>query len=345
MSKPTIPLITDIHLTKDNFEWVSKIVKQAIDKTVKLQLSNLIVAGDVFDERKSQPLSVLNVWSDMLDYAYINKIKIICIPGNHDKTNYESEKSYLDTYKYHPSMQLITSHHTDYNISPDWAIHFVPYFKESTTYKSYLDKISISDSRNNMLITHIAVNGVTNNDGSVVEKGIKVSDFDRFDKVFVGHYHNSQVINDHIIYVGSLYQANYGEDPGKGITVINNNGSYQRYQTQFTKYFTVKIDLDTTDDEELEKYCYQYANSKDNIRFKFIGQKHKVVALDKNRFDQIGIDVRCEYKDATVDVSFKQASEFSGFDSKKIKEEWNEFCENNADVDKNKGIKLLEKVL
>ena len=345
MKEPIASIITDIHLEELRYDEIVDVVIQAIDETLERGLVNMYIGGDIFNSRKSQTFNVLQAWSEILDYCSKVNIQLIVIPGNHDKLDYTSERSYLDMYASHPCMTLITSYR-NHLINRGFRIHLIPFFDEKSTYKNYLNQVDISDDNNkHILLTHIAVNGVRNNDGSKVDESLSKTSFDQFYKVFVGHYHDKQKVGDNIYYIGSIMQRNYGEDQEKGMTILYNDGSHELFKLQFTKYETLKIDLDKITDDKLHKLCSHHSNTSSNIRFKFTGTKQKLDALDKSKYDSLGIDVKCEYKDLNLDVSYKQAVNFSGFDEQKIRDEWTDFSQKNEDIDQKIGINYLEEIL
>jgi exonuclease SbcD len=341
MKRPIILIITDLHLDQSNIDAVSNVTRQAIDKAKSLGLKHLYIAGDIFNSRKSQPLDLLDAWEEVITYAQSKSIVLRAIPGNHDKIDYTSERSYLDVYKHHPAFELVR----DYKSFPigKYNIHMIPFFDEKETYSKYLNKVQFLG--NDILITHVAIDGVRNNDGSVIEDILNTSIFKKFLKVFVGHYHDKQQIDNVVFYIGALLQKNYGEDDQKGFTVMYEDGTHEMIVSEFTKYETIKIDLDTATQQELIDLRRDYKGSTDNIRFKFTGSKEKVTALDKSKFDDLGIDIKCEYKDVDVEVDYASATSFSGFDRKKIKEEWIEFCKKNDDIEEKIGFSYLEKIL
>lgn len=335
-------VITDLHLDINNIEIVRKIVHQSIDIAKQLQLTTLFVGGDVFTSRKSQFLAVLLAWNDILDYAQQQGIYIVAIPGNHDKADYTSKESYLDIYQEHENFELVRDYRS-FELGK-YTLHLVPFFDEASTYTNYL-KLAKPKGDYDILLTHIAVNGVRNNDGSQVEQGIGKSSFSKYFKVLVGHYHDIQQVGKNIHYIGSIRQKDYGEDDQKGFTVVYDDGSHELMVSEFDKFVTIKVDLDTTDIKQLNVLKKHYADSQDHIRFKFTGSKEKVTALDKSTFDALGIDVKCEYKDVEINLSYEQAKAFTGFDSSKIKSEWSEFCQQNDDIDQQQGLQLLNEIL
>lgn len=342
MRKPLFVLITDMHIADYNRDEVKSVIIQAIDKAIELGLSHVVCAGDVFTERKNQTLAVLDVWGEILDYCTTKDIELVAIPGNHDKVDYTSEKSYLDSFKYHPNFWLIRDC-DDWDLVEGVRLHFVPFFDEKNTYSQYLSKCNLLKDGINYLITHVAVNGVRNNDGSEVEGACTVSSFNQFTKVFIGHYHDKQQVGNNIFYIGSIMQKTYGEDESKGMTVVYDDGDHEQVELKSRKFKTIEIDIDSVDTKLLNKLTVKYADHEDNIRFKFKGDREKLNALDRRKFEDVGIDTDFKYAEVEVDVSYKEATNFSGFDKKKIKKEWKEFSEQH-ELDHDTGINYLNKI-
>lgn len=340
--KPLILIITDTHLSNKNIDLVIDIFKQAIEKTVKLGFDVLYHAGDVFDSRKHQTLATLNAWYDILDMLEEAGIKLRAIPGNHDKPDYFDEASYLDVYRTHPALELVRN----YKRFPhgDIMIHMLPFFDEVEVYPFYLKKTEISKAMNqNIAITHIAVDGVRNNDGSEIEETFDKKNFKMFDKVLVGHYHDAQGLGN-VEYIGSAFQKNFGEDDNKGMTLTYDDGLLERIELVFPRFKTVKVDLNLVTPDELEKEFTAHKNSEDNIRFKFSGTKEKISSIDRQKYVKAGIDVKTDQDDPEIDLDYAELIDFTGFDSKKILEEWGEFGEKH-DISKDsiqRGLKRMK---
>ncbi len=167
MKKPIAILMADVHLRTYNIEQNISIYKQVFHLAKKIQVNRVFHLGDIFDARKSQPLQILNAFGNISRLFFDSDIILTVIPGNHDKVNYESEDSYLDVFRFHPNFELIKNWKA-FCLSPHLQINLIPYFKEESIYSKYLDeciqegKGGKEDKR--ILLTHIAVNGVKNND-------------------------------------------------------------------------------------------------------------------------------------------------------------------------------------
>lgn len=323
--RPLILIITDTHLSNKNVEQVIDIFRQAIAQAQKLGLKVIYHAGDIFDSRKHQTLATLSAFALILQMFEDAGMILRAIPGNHDKPDYFSPNSYLDVYQKYSSLELVR----EYNRFPhgDVMVHMIPFFDEKESYPFYLKKAEISKAMNlNILITHVAVDGVKNNDGSEIEETLSTSKFKNFDKVIVGHYHNKQEVGN-VVYCGSAYQKDFGEDEDKGVTVMYEDGSLEQIKLDFPRFETVKIDLNVVTPQELEKALKTHGGSEDNIRFKFSGTKEKLAALDRSKYAKAGIDVKTEQDDPEIDLDYAELAEFSGFDKGKILDEWDEFSE------------------
>src|SRR5690606_9186694 len=98
MKKPIALILTDTHLKPDNISLVENIFDQAIAKCKELKIDTILHGGDWFNSRTGQPLSVLKATQRIIDKFKDNKIMVAIIAGNHDRTDYDSEDSFLDVF-------------------------------------------------------------------------------------------------------------------------------------------------------------------------------------------------------------------------------------------------------
>jgi len=273
MKQPIAVCLADTHLNESTIEVNFSVFIQAFDLCDKLGIKTIFHLGDILTSRKGQTQIVLNALAEILNIAKERGIEIIAIAGNHDKTDNTISTSFLDPFNSHPAFTCFgMPRHIDVD---SLRIHFVSYYDESLTYKTYFDLLNISTSRRNVLLTHIGVNEIKNNDGSKVENGVTQSIFDPFDLVLIGHYHNRQIIGNrkHIVYTGSTHQANFGEDLYKGATILYDDASYEFFNFSFPQYITVDISAEELDRTVLTE-VRAVKDEGNKYRFKITGEIH-----------------------------------------------------------------------
>lgn len=340
MKKDLALLLSDTHLMERTSLLNISIWEQAIEECQRRDIVNIYHLGDVFESRSSQTQILLVTFHRILEMLSLANIKLTIIPGNHDKTDYKIEDSFLTIFKYHPNILLIE----------DWgiinclrehlseedkllSISFIPFFDEkSGLYSEYVSKCSsqLDSSVKNILLTHIGIDDAVMNNGTTIENHINKDIFSSWDKVYVGHFHDYQELQDgKIIYIGSAYQGNFGEDNKKGFQILKSDGSLEFVKSKFPEYKKIVVDIEKTTKEDMLKLKSEYGGSEDNIRFIFRGSEEKLVKIEKSEFSTLGIDIKMEKEVIkVVDYSKEQVTTF---DTKLIKEEWNKFTEDDKE--------------
>ena len=173
MKKVVGIFVTDTHLDKGNGELVKDIFDQLIDLCQKYNTNRIFHGGDVFTNRSGQPLQCLTDWKDILKKLSQNKIELHVIPGNHDKTDSDDERSYLDVYT-EPCVHLYRS--ADAKLIGGVCFAFIPFFRDEKWLEEYqrvteymADMSDAIDESPRILIAHSGFDGVRNNDGTRVE--------------------------------------------------------------------------------------------------------------------------------------------------------------------------------
>ena len=332
--KPLGILINDIHLDKDNGELVKYIFSQLKDACKKYGVKTVFCGGDVFTNRSGQPLGCLITWKEILHDLGKNKITLHVIPGNHDKTDSESEKSYLDVYS---DTSMVLHRGGDYVwFYDDCVIGFVPFFTDEKWKDEYEKMNADLDMElrdrtgvKRFLITHMGFDGVKNNDGSAVTSELKPGIFSSWNKVFVGHYHNASKIGKNVYYTGSAYQNNYGERyDDKGFMLIYTDGSTRFIPTSFPRY--IKITLPANDPESLREAIENWRDDdSDFIRFVFRGKKTDCANINISELSDLGIDVKFEVEETAEAIETAESDAVLLYDTKSIKKDFIRFCSEN----------------
>ena len=339
MKQPIAIISTDWHLKRDNIDAIKDLIDQQCQLAKKEGVEYLICLGDVFDSRKAQELTVLTAFGEILDNIQSYGLKMLTLPGNHDKSDYQSFNSYLDSFSYHPAMALCR----DYGqyVIENVTLHFMPFFDESV----WQEKFNVSFvPKDNILLTHIAVTGSRNNDGTLQETPVKVSDFKDFDAVLSGHFHQYQFIKPNFTHVQSIQQNNYGEDNQKGFSILYNDCTISFVKSKFKEYKRYTFDIDKSTKKELDELIKEHSNSENNIRVEVVGSQSKLNSLKREVFANNGIDLKTKNKEVSDAIEATITDEVVEFNPEKIKEKFGQFCE-EKEHDYDKGIVYLNKMI
>ena len=344
-------LVNDIHLDKGNGNLVKDIFRQLIQVCRDFDVENIICGGDIFTNRSAQPMLCLTDWKDILDELSKNEIWLDVIPGNHDKTDPDDERSYLDVYNY-PLVRL--HREAECCIIRGAAFAFIPYFNDEKWMKEYekADGIieemfqdgDIEPTAATFLITHSGFDGVRNNDGTEVKSIIKPSMFEHYSKVLIGHYHNASKLSKNVIYTGSAYQGNYGETlTDKGFTVIFDDGTIKHVPSHFPRY--IKETVDVNDSESIRNLIEKYDGEEyDHVRIVFRGSRADRRKVNLVELSKSGIDCQYESIEETEAIDNSVSADVLCYDKKSIIKDFVRFCaENNIKGDKMKyGMNLIK---
>lgn len=339
MKKPIALLVTDTHLSEHNIDLVTDIWKQAIDECKRLEINQIFFLGDFFHSRKGQPLSVLKAGQNIVEMLKISKIHVKAICGNHDKASYLSADSFIDIF-HSDNFEVINE--PDAAIYDDMCIKFLPYFKEgSDILKEYITLCNKWNKRyqKNILLTHIAINGSITNDNEHISNCIPSSEFSNFDTVFTGHFHARQEF-ENIVYIGSAYQANYGEDSNKGFTVLYSDGSYEFTRSKFPEYRKYTLDVSDISEKELT-FLIEEKEEGHNIRLEIVGESEKLKSFNRSIFSDIGLDTVLKPNEAIESLSECQTTTY---DKKSLKNAFIDFCDENKVEDREYGLEKIDEI-
>lgn len=332
--KAVAAIITDVHLDKGKTDLVKDVFNQLANVCWRLGVETVICAGDVFTSRSGQPLECLNAWQEILDTFANRNIVIIVIPGNHDKTDGDSYESYLDVYSGHPAMRLYRK--SAYLDLDGLGVTLVPYFG-ANKWREELKALKVP--KKDIMITHVAFNGVRNNDGTEVTDAVAPAEVKDWKRVLVGHYHNRSKVGKNIVYIGSAYQNNFGEDVNnKGFCILYNDASFVFQESHFPLY--IKHTIKATDRETLQNLLEKYGeetNRKDHIRFEFVGRQADFQQIDFTDIQtRYGIDCKCRSEEEIQAIEESAGEEVLNYDTGAIVKDFYAFCAKNSI----KGAKL-----
>jgi len=219
----------------------------------------LIHLGDLFDNRNSLPIIVINKVEKILkEMSEILPLHIMV--GNHDLWNKGSnEVNSVRMFGYMNENINVYEETTTLELGGKKLV-LMPWVERR---KDMIDEISKNPG--DYLFCHSDLNGCKMHLNSIAHRNsdkIDVEEFSRYEKVFSGHIHIRQ-INNNFNFIGSLYQMDrndYGDK--KGVTILDlETGELDFAQNDYSPMFK-KVRVTT--EEEVEDLD-DIKNSKDYI--------------------------------------------------------------------------------
>ncbi len=165
------------------------------------KVDTVIHMGDIFDSRKAIDLQSLE-WAKRVVFEPLRKYKVYTTIGNHDcyykNTNYVNSTELLLR-----SFSNIKIYTKATEISLDkLKILFLPWIN-SENYDESCDLIKKTKAK--VAMGHLELNGFKATRGHLMETGMDIGVFDKFEKVFSGHFHTRST-DGKIYYLGNPYE-------------------------------------------------------------------------------------------------------------------------------------------
>ena len=214
-----ILLITDQHfgVRNDNLHFVEhyrKFYSNIVIPFIKASgIKEIINLGDTFDKRRSINYMSLEAAKEMwFDPVKELGCKMTDLIGNHDIY-------YKNTLRINSPEELLGGYDIDVIDEPTTRnydgtdILFLPWICDENYDRTLR---SITESTAPVCMGHLELNGFEAHPGHVMDKGIDMNIFSKFNKVFSGHYHTKSNKNN-CYYLGNPYQLywnDYGQKRG-----------------------------------------------------------------------------------------------------------------------------------
>ena len=214
-----ILLITDQHfgVRNDNQHFIDhyrKYYSNIVIPFLKASgIKEIINLGDTFDKRRSINYMSLEAAKEMwFDPVKELGCKMTALIGNHDIY-------YKNTLRINSPEELLGGYDIDVIDKPTTRsydgtdILFLPWICDENYDRTLR---SITESTAPVCMGHLELNGFEAHPGHVMDKGIDMNIFNKFTKVFSGHYHTKSNKNN-CYYLGNPYQLywnDYGQKRG-----------------------------------------------------------------------------------------------------------------------------------
>ena len=218
-----VAIITDTHYgarkgSKHLHDYFEKFYDDVFFPTLEEEgITTVIHMGDAFDSRKSIDYQSLE-WAKRVVFDRLKKYDVHMIVGNHDcyyknTNNVNSPGLLLQTYK-----NIKTYNKIEEVVIDNLKVLFIPWIN-AENYQDSVNAIKVSDSI--CAMGHLELNGFRAHRGHVMEEGMDCDVFEKFDKVFSGHYH-TRSDNGRIFYLGNPYEMFWNDvNDTRGFTIFD----------------------------------------------------------------------------------------------------------------------------
>jgi DNA repair exonuclease SbcCD nuclease subunit len=263
-----ILIFSDIHIHphKKSAERLEHCI-EALDWTFRTALDrgikNVVFLGDLFhDRQKIDVLTYQKTFEVFERHLIRNDLNVVLLLGNHDLWHYQKlDISSVNPLRNLPGVRVVNSPSVE-KISDkgeDFFFGMLPYTHNPIEDLKTIDaewNSKVAKDQLRVLGGHVSVDGAIWNvryntmsdvtiehDGDMIRVGPDI--FSDWDRVFLGHYHAAQKLNENVEYVGSPLQLSFGEAfQDKHIIVFNTEGNKIEYvKNSFSpKHFILKED-------------------------------------------------------------------------------------------------------
>lgn len=339
-------LLNDIHVSKDNIPEFAANWQEALTICRQRNIPQIALGGDLFLSRTAQTLDVLLAVRAALLEAAEAGIHVTMAEGNHDLVDQEAILGYCHVFDQHPNVTVVDDSLTLADPAWDFVLHMMSYFPENGSFSGRLKALcdgSLEADKLNYLYIHEGIRGAL---AQPSETELPASIFKDFDWVFVGHYHNRTLIKGVAIeYIGSSRQHNFGEDEQKGYTVLYTDGRHEFIQNKANiRYRVIDVPAERVDIHLTDLLDENRSDGRTRIKVRVHGDEARLSAVDKNKLYEAGAaKVEFVAPDAET-IAAPEAGVLEKFDSRKIRESYEDFCSHKQVEDPALGLSYLSKI-
>lgn len=202
---------------------------------------------------------------------------------------------------------------------------------------------ALSGEPEHFLYIHEGINGAL---AQPSEKELPARIFSPFDKVFVGHYHNRTVIpGTGIEYIGSSRQHNFGEDEEKGYTVLYTDGTHEFVKNRVNmRYRVMDVPVERAGLHLMDELREMEADGRYKVKVRVHAPAAVMKSVDKAALLEAGaakVELVADDEQLPEAVS---SSLFEKFDSRRIRETYEDFCREKQIEDVSMGLEYLSRI-
>lgn len=227
------------------------------DYCLKNNITDVLMAGDMFHKRSNIEVVVFNATYKVLDSFYNCGITLHAISGNHDQV----DASKVPVSAIHSFKEIIhVIEKPEYFTLKDVEVVAIPYSKDKSFVLQSIEELrdKCNDPDNAILMCHLGLTGGKVGSGMYVmsdEYNLGDLQYDHWKYVVCGHYHQPQVLEYNTIYCGTPVQNSFNdelpwEDGYNGFFVVDTD---KRWDMEFVPIKASRF-ITVSSAEELEHY-------------------------------------------------------------------------------------------
>ena len=342
---PYALLIADTHCGKETTEAFVRNWQEAISICREKNIHRVFFAGDLVLSRAAQTLDILLAIHDVLAHCKDAGIEVVMINGNHCKVNQEAIRGYCHVFDSFSNVRVVDTFF-EIPVADGVYVGLIPYFPEQGSFIEKLQQLEAHSfghtAKCRILILHEGIRGGL---GEPTENELPARIFSKWDRVLVGHYHNRNRIAPNIEYIGSSRQHNFGEDEEKGYTIIYTDGTHEFVKNKVNiRYKVLDVPVERAGLHLMDELREIDAGGRYKVKVRVHAPQTAMKSVDKAALLEAGatkvelIADDEELPDAT------SSSLFEKFDSRRIRETYEEFCALKQIEDVAVGLEYLSKI-
>jgi len=218
-----VAIITDTHYgarkgSKLFHDYFELFYKNVFFPTLEEQgITTVIHMGDAFDSRKSIDYQSLE-WAKRVVFEPLKNYKVHMVVGNHDSyyKNTNNTNSPQLLLKDYPNIQTYSSP-TEIKVG-NLDVLLLPWICMENEEQS-LNMIKKTKAK--VAMGHLELQGFSPHRGFIMDHGLESKVFDKFKKVFSGHYH-TRSNNGTVFYIGNPYEIYWTDvNDTRGFTIFD----------------------------------------------------------------------------------------------------------------------------
>lgn len=342
---PVALILADCHCGKETVSDFLINWNEAIGICVSKDIRQILFLGDLVLSRSAQTLDILLAIHDVLADCMKRHIRVTMINGNHCKVNQESLRGYCNVFDSFENVRVINEW-GELEFPDNLGVGLISYFPENGSFTDKLEQLEkqmfAHSYRKLLLMIHEGIRGGLLQS---TENELPTTLFSGWDCVLVGHYHNRCHVGDNVEYIGASRQSNFGEDEEKGYTLLYPDGSCEFIKNRAnTRYRVIDVPIEKVDIHLSDRLEEIKEDGRYRVKVRVHASSAQASALDKEKLMTSGAS---KVEVVTEDLEIKEIAEssfFEKFDSRKIKESYERFCDEKQIEDVELGLSYLAKI-